>query len=74
MVISGIVRDVYCEILLRDVEYLLDKYLAKTRKVCCVAHPLYPLSSTLMIPTSVSSPVPELQPHVLGPGTLRREQ
>lgn len=26
-------RDVFCEILLRDIEYLLDRYLLKTRKV-----------------------------------------
>lgn len=32
IVISGVMRDVVCEILLRDVEYLLERYLIKTRK------------------------------------------
>jgi hypothetical protein len=32
IVISGVMRDVLCEIFLRDVEYLLDRYLMKTRK------------------------------------------
>lgn len=31
--ISQALRDIVCEILLRDVEYLLDKYLTRTRKV-----------------------------------------
>lgn len=32
IVISGVIRDVVCEIFLRDAEYLLERYLIKTRK------------------------------------------
>lgn len=41
--ITNIIRDVVCEILLRDVENLLEKYMVRTRKVSTTA------ASTIML-------------------------